>query len=75
MDAKNKEKYDVQAIAKCSEFVYNPFDEDRFVDVVKRAKQRVALGTDKEIVKGGKQMITHQSQLRMAPVHSVKTVT
>lgn len=38
IDHKNKEKYDVQVLAKSQEFVYKLFDEGRFEDIVKRAK-------------------------------------
>lgn len=45
IDYKNREKYDVQLLKKSQEFTYKLFDQDRFVSIVKRAKQRIALGT------------------------------
>lgn len=59
VDHKNRDKFDVQLLAKSQEFIYKLFDESRFDDIVKRAKQRTALGDDIGKLKGGKRLIGH----------------
>ena len=59
-------------LAKSQEFVYKLFDESRYVDIIKRAKQRTALGDDIGKTKAGKRLIGHQSELRTMPPHIVK---
>jgi hypothetical protein len=38
LDQKNREKYDVQLLLKNSEFNYKLFDENKFTDIVRKAK-------------------------------------
>ena len=71
-DLKNKEKYDVQLLMKTQEFTYKLFDESRYQEIVRKAKQRTLLGDDEGKSQGQGRIISHQSELRMMPAHSVK---
>ena len=72
IDKKNKELYDIQLLAKNQEFTYKPFNEERFDSIVKRAKQRVALGDDPSKKKGAKRIIGHQSELKLVAPNQMK---
>ena len=71
-DLKNKEKYDVQLLMKNQEFTYKLFDETRYQEIVRKAKQRILLGDDEGKTHGAGRIISHQSQLRTMPAHAIK---
>jgi hypothetical protein len=58
-DLKNKEKYDVQLLMKNQEFTYKLFDETRYQEIVRKAKQRILLGDDEGKTKGAGRIISH----------------
>lgn len=48
LQVKNREKYDIQLLSKNQEFHYKLFDENRFNEIVRKAKQHITLGTSEE---------------------------
>ena len=58
-DLKNKEKYDVQLLMKNQEFTYKLFDEGRYQEIVRKAKQRILLGDEEGKTKGAGRIISH----------------